>query len=214
MIEQKKISRRTFLKIAGIGLGAGVVVCGGLSTAALYQPPINFIESEAQGAGAMNGKILITYASKCGATGEVAKAIADVITAKGEAVDVKRIKDVKDLSGYKAVLVGSAIRMGAWLSEAVDFVRQNQPALAKAQTSYFTVCLTLKDDTAENRARAASFTEPVRAILKPVNEAWFAGMMDRNKLSLLDRLIANMVKAPEGDFRKWDLIRSWAEQLA
>ena len=44
--------------------------------------------------------------------------------------------------------------------------------------------------------------------------ATFAGALDRSRLSFPDRLIARAVKAPDGDFRDWPAIRSWAEGVA
>ena len=48
MNNQKMISRRKFLKIAGISAGTAVLACGGLSALAVQAPPINFFETESQ----------------------------------------------------------------------------------------------------------------------------------------------------------------------
>jgi menaquinone-dependent protoporphyrinogen oxidase len=42
----------------------------------------------------------------------------------------------------------------------------------------------------------------------------FVGKLDRRHLSLGERLVTNMVKAPEGDFRDWTKIRAWAREIA
>ena len=54
------------------------------------------------------------------ATGEVARALAEAFAARGRMADVQLVKHVKDISPYSAVIVGSAIRMGHWLPEAVE----------------------------------------------------------------------------------------------
>jgi menaquinone-dependent protoporphyrinogen oxidase len=41
-------------------------------------------------------------------------------------VDVKPVKEKPQITGYSAVVLGSAIRMGNWLPKAVDFVKANQ----------------------------------------------------------------------------------------
>jgi menaquinone-dependent protoporphyrinogen oxidase len=158
----------------------------------------------------MTGKVLVAYATKAGSTAEVAQAIAEVLRGKGENVDVAPVKEVKDLSPYRAVIAGSAIRMGSWLPEAVDFVAKNQAALAKVPTAFFLVSGYLKDDTPEMRAKVSAFLDPVRAMVKPGKEGMFAGKMDYSKITFLDRLIAKMVKSVEGDWRNWDQIRAWA----
>jgi menaquinone-dependent protoporphyrinogen oxidase len=160
----------------------------------------------------MTGKVLITYATRAGSTAEVAQAIAEVLRARseGENVDVAPVKEVQDLSPYRAVIVGSAIRMGSWLPEAVEFVTKNQAALDKVPTAFFLVSGYLKDDTPEMRAKVSAFLDPVRAMVKPGKEGLFAGKMDYSKITFLDRLIAKMVKSVEGDWRNWDQIRAWA----
>ena len=58
----------------------------------------------------MNNKILVTYASRAGSTAEVAEAIGKTLTEGGAQVDVIPMQDVNDLSPYRAVVAGSAIR--------------------------------------------------------------------------------------------------------
>jgi len=161
----------------------------------------------------MKNKILVAYASRAGSTGEVARVIGKTLGESGAAVEVKPIKNVTSLIGYDAVVVGSAIRMGKWLPEAVDFVKTNQSLLQEVPTAFFTVCLTLHEDTKENRATVAAYTEPVRALRQPDQEAFFAGVMDYSYLSFFARLMAKWVKAPQGDWRDWTAIQRWAREL-
>ena len=90
----------------------------------------------------MAGKILVAYATRAGSTTEAAQAIAEALRALyswGDTVDVLPVKAVNDLSPYRAVIAGSAIRMGHWLPEAVDFVTKNQAELAKVPVAFFLV---------------------------------------------------------------------------
>ena len=211
-MQTSKISRRNFLKIGTIAVGATLVTCSGLTAAGLYNPPVEFPQSI--GEGKMNGRILVAYASVCGSTAEIAQEICKTLIAKGEAVDLRQAKDVKDLDVYKTVVLGSAIRMGKWKSEAVDFTTRFQSALAQKSTAFFTVCLTLKDDTQENRNKVSAYLNPVRALVKPGKEGFFAGKIDYSRLNFFEGFIMrNMIKAPEGDFRKWDLIKAWAAEV-
>ena len=157
--------------------------------------------------------MLIAYASRCGSTGEVAQAIAQELTAQGQAVDVRLAKDVSDLSGYQAVVVGSAIRFGKWLPEAVTFVEKNRLALNRVPTAFFSVhALALDDSTASQRRRRA-YLDTVRRIVAPKHEAFFAGKVDPARLSIGERFLARLVRAPEGDLRDWNGIRGWAQQI-
>jgi menaquinone-dependent protoporphyrinogen IX oxidase len=96
---------------------------------------------------------------------------------------------------------------------AVEFVKKNQSQLSQMPTAFFTVHLLHLDDSAESRALRAGYTEPVRKIVAPGTEMFFAGRIGYAKLSLFERLISSMMKAPEQDLRDWNKIRAWAESV-
>jgi menaquinone-dependent protoporphyrinogen oxidase len=206
----RTLSRRDFLKITGITLGTSAAACSGLAALATYSPEITLSEST-YGDQNMPKKILITYASKRGSTGEVAEAIGKTMARIGARVDLLPLKKVTGLSGYQAVLIGSAIRVAKWLPEAVDFVSENRAALQRVPTAYFTVCMTLAEDTPANQTRAAGFLEPVRTMLAPVAEGYFAGKVDPKTLSFLENTMLKAKNVPQGDFRDWSKITSWAQ---
>ena len=66
----------------------------------------------------MNGKLLVTYASKYGATREIAEKITEILHQAGLQADVTSVKDVRDLSAYQCVILGSAVYVGKWQKEA------------------------------------------------------------------------------------------------
>ena len=112
----------------------------------------------------MSDKILIAYATEAGSTAEVAEAIGQELREAGAEVEVRLAKDVKDVSPYKAAIVGSAVRMGKLLSDATKFVKKNRKALSRVPVAYFVVCLTMKDDTEENRRTVEAYLEPVQLV--------------------------------------------------
>lgn len=161
----------------------------------------------------MNEKVLVAYASKAGSTMEVAQALGEELTKRGYAVDVMPFKQVGDLENYSGFVLGSAIRVGAWLPEAAKFIEQHQAALAQKPVALFAVHLNnLGDDPASREARQA-YLAPQRKLITPISEALFAGVGDLSKLSFLERLISKAVKSPEGDFRDWTAIRGWGQSI-
>ncbi|PKN92243.1 MAG: flavodoxin, partial [Chloroflexi bacterium HGW-Chloroflexi-7] len=138
----------------------------------------------------MSQNILVTYASRTGATQGVAEAIGKTLAESGAIVDVKPMSTVTDLSPYSAVVAGSAIQASAWLPEAVDFISANQHALSQKPFATFLVCMTLAMKNGEKyRPFVTDFINPVRRMVKPVSEAQFAGVLDLKKIpSLGDRI--------------------------
>ena len=159
-------------------------------------------------------KILIAYATKAGSTAEVAAEIGRVIESKGGCqVDVRPVGKLNGVDGYDAVVIGSAIRAGKWLPEARKFVEKHRDALGRVPVALFAVCLTLKDDTEENRRTVAAYLDPICEIVQPVEVGLFAGVMDYSKLPFILRLLMKAMKTPQGDFRDWEAITSWADNI-
>ena len=167
----------------------------------------------------MNDKILVTYASRAGSTAEVAKAIGKTLSENGAQVDVLAMQDVKDLSPYRAVVAGSAIRKSKWLPEAAEFIQTHHAALSQKPFAMFTVCITLAMSNGDKyRSGVTEWVAPVRAQVRPVSEGLFAGMLDFGKLPLsLDTLLLRAAVAfgifPKGDHRDWNAIQAWATDL-
>ena len=167
----------------------------------------------------MSNKILVTYATRTGSTVGVAEAIGKTLADGGALVDVLPMQEVKDLSPYRAVVAGSAIQNKQWLPEAMQFIQAHRAELARKPFAAFLVCMTLAMRNGENyRPFVADFLAPVRALVKPVNEGLFAGVLDISKVpSLGDRLKFRLSILfgvwSEGDHRDWNAIRAWANSI-
>jgi menaquinone-dependent protoporphyrinogen oxidase len=210
----EKVTRRRFLKTGCVVTAAvGVTACGGFALAASYQPKIDQ-PSVSYGTKTAANRFLVTYASKAGSTAETAARMGELISGHNLAVDVLPVGQVTDLTPYRSVVLGSAIRAGKVLPEAMTFIEKNQAALQQKPFSLFVLCATLATDNADTRKTVAAYLDPVRAVVTPTREGLFAGVLDPNKLPLLERLMVFFMKAPEGDFRKWDQINAWGESAA
>lgn len=161
----------------------------------------------------MSKKILVAYGSYSGSTAETANFIGKKLSDKGMQVDVKPVNKIKSIDGYNSVIIGSAIMMGKMKSSVVKFVKRNKDGLARVPVAMFLVCLTVKEDTAENRKIASGYLDPVKAEIKPVSEGFFPGKVDFKKIpfpaSLLTILPAFKNSVPEGDFRDWGKVEKW-----
>ena len=208
-----KISRREFLGCSAAALGGTCLECGGATYRAATPPPVEKTETVISGENIMNGKVLVVYASKCGSTGEIAEALAGEIAARGRKVDVALAENVKDLSGYSAVVLGSAIRFGQWLSPAVEFAERFKEALRAVPVAIFTAHIMALGESKEDHAGRQAYIQPLLKEITPVSVAFFAGNVDADKLSFVEKTIGRMVGSPVGDQRDWTKIRAWASQL-
>ncbi len=202
------LSRRDFLKISGVSVAA----CAGLVFLGTRAPAVT-LPDVSYGEANMTSKVLIAYATKSGSTAEVAAAMGEALGKLGVAVDVKPVKDVTRLDDYRAVVLGSAVRMGAWLPEAANFVKNNPAHLSRLPVAYFTVHLQNLGDSEEERTLRTAYTAPVRQVLAPTTEAFFAGKMELARLSFFERMLSKAMKAVDEDRRDWGKITAWAEGL-
>lgn len=213
--EQGRISRRSFLMLTG-GI-ISVVSLGSMPNARFtHAAATEFPESKCGGGSEADKKFLVAYASKYGSTAGVAEAIGKELCSRGAPVDVLLIKNIGDLSSYRGVVVGSAIYKWKWLPEAVDFVKMNREVLRRVPVAYFLVCMTMCEPTEENRRKVLAYLDPLLKEVpqvKPVRIGTFAGALRYGNLSWLEKMLMKFVGAPEGDFRDWDAIRAWANDL-
>lgn len=166
------------------------------------------------GAAGSARRVLVAYGTGAGSTAEVADRIARTLAARGPAVDVKPVTAVPSLAGYDAVVLGGPMHAGKVISSVRNFTHDRRQELARVPVACFVTCLILKDDTPENRAKAASALDPVRADVTPVSVGLFAGKLDYATLSFSMRFfIKYFLRAPEGDFRDWNAIEKWAGDL-
>ncbi|MDD5168400.1 MAG: flavodoxin domain-containing protein [Syntrophales bacterium] len=213
-INLRNISRRDFLTFS-TGLIAAISL-GQRSGAGIgHAAEIKFPEGRCGDEKNMKKRVLVTYASKYGSTGGVADAMGRELCSAGVAADVVLIKDAVNLSSYQGVVIGSAIYMGKWMPEAIDFVKKNRDILRQVPVAYFLVCMTLSQPTEKNRAEVLSYMDPILKTVpevKPVGIGTFAGALDYNNLSWLYKKILKAKGSPEGDFRDWNAIRAWARE--
>jgi len=215
---QLKITRRRFI----------IYSCGAIAAASLAYPRLVHTENQPENLfptttfgeiKEMNKRILVTYASQAGSTAEVANAIGKKIASHGFLTDVKPMPDVSQLSGYDAVIAGSAIHGGKWLSEGIKFLKSNCNELRKVPFAAFMVCITLGMKNADQYQEGVrAWMEPVRAIVRPNREGYFAGSLDFKEIpfsinALALRAAVKMGALPEGDHRDWSKIDSWADSL-
>jgi menaquinone-dependent protoporphyrinogen oxidase len=164
----------------------------------------------------MINSILIAYASKYGATAEIAEKIGAVLRQAGLNADVLPADKVGDVTSYTAVVLGSAVYAGQWRSEAVKLLEANEQQLADRAVWFFSSGPTGAGDPSAlmKGYRFPEAQQPIADRIKPRDIAFFHGNIDLKKLNLAEKVIVKGVKAPIGDFRDWAAITAWANDIA
>ena len=156
-------------------------------------------------------KVLVVAASRHGSTADIARAIGDRLRDRRHDVDVLEPTQVSSLDGYGAVIIGSAVYAGSWLADAREFVETNADALPTKRVWLFSSGPL--DDT-ESDAIPAKKIDRLTSASGSLGHHVFAGRLDRSELNLAERLLTKIVHAPDGDFRDWDDVTCWADQIA
>lgn len=164
----------------------------------------------------MNVQVLVAYATKYGATAEIAEKIGQVLREAGLHVDVLPVDRVSDLTPYKAVVLGSAVYVGQWRKEAATFLEDNEKELAERPVWLFSSGPTGEGDPVQlmKGFRFPETLQPIADRIQPRDIAFFHGALDMKELSLAEKLVIKGIKAPVGDFRDWETISSWAVAIA
>jgi menaquinone-dependent protoporphyrinogen oxidase len=161
----------------------------------------------------MTKRFLIAYASKCGSTAEIAESMGKVLVTRGCEVDILPVNQVKSMDAYDGIVAGSAVRVGAWLPEAVNFVKDNQTTIQKIPTAIFTVHGLNWENTSASEALRKNYTNAIKQVITPVDEVFFAGKIDYSTMTFLEKMLCKTVKAAEEDRRDWGVINGWAAEI-
>jgi len=159
--------------------------------------------------------VLVAYASKRGATAEIAEAIADALRQAGLEVDCRAAGEVGDLDSYNAVVLGSAVYMKRWQGDAKHFLRKHTEELSRLPFWVFSSGPV--GDPSE--ASDPSWLEPPRIIARAErlgvrDHVIFGGRMPVDPRGPIEHAMVKNTPAQYRDMRDWEEIRSWAGGIA
>lgn len=156
-------------------------------------------------------RVLVTVASRHGATWEIGEVIADVLAARGLDVETRVPEDVTTLDGVDAVVLGSAVYLAHWMPAARDLADRQTRELRERPVWLFSSGLAVQP--------AASANSPhellaLRDQLGARGHRSFRGRLDRSLLTFTERAAIAGARAREGDHRDMDAVRAWAAEVA
>ena len=157
--------------------------------------------------------VLVGYATRGGATREVAEAIAAGIRQAGHTVEVADLKSTPTIDGIDAAVIGSGIQAGVWYSESLQWLDQNAAALGDRPVALFNVCLTAQDPA--QRDSALAYNKVPTAKLTAVADAeTFAGRYVPAKASWWQRLLLKGLRQGAQDHVDPAGATAWGKKLA
>jgi menaquinone-dependent protoporphyrinogen oxidase len=173
-------------------------------------------------------KVLVTYATRHGATRGIAERIGQTLEQRGMEAVVQPADQARQVEGFDAFVVGSAAYMGHWLKDATRFVERNREALGSHPTWLFSSG-PIGTDRVDKQGRDVLETgrprefEELAPEIHPREERVFFGAFDPDAepIGLWERLGAPFLRMssvreamPAGDFRDWPAIEAWATGIA
>ena len=158
-------------------------------------------------------RVLVSTASRHGATEEIAQEIGKALRARlpGSEVDVIPLDQVGTVDGYDAVVLGSAVYMGRWLEPARTLAGSHAEALSGRPVWLFSSGPV--GDPPKPDAEPVDVAE-LRRLTAAGDHRVFPGRIDRHELGFTERAVVRAVRAAEGDFRDWPAVREWAAEIA
>ena len=156
-------------------------------------------------------RILVTVASRHGATAEMGDVVARELEQAGHTVDVIAPDDVERVVPYDAVVLGSAVYVGRLAASLRDLVERQGAHLRLRPVFLFW------SGPVGDPPMPAGVPDDVTDMARTVEAddvMCFVGALDRSQLNLSERALVALTKAEAGDFRDWDVVRDWGRKVA
>ena len=155
--------------------------------------------------------VLVSAASKHGATAEVGDHIGEALLRRGFNVTVAEPDDAKPDSGYDGIVLGSGVYAGHWLKDAKNLAARIADASSHPPVWVFSSGpLGDPPKPDEEPVDVAGIVD----LIAPIEHRVFSGKIDKSELGFGERAIMIAVRAPDGDFRDWNEISAWADGIA
>lgn len=158
---------------------------------------------------ASDGSVLVAFGSKRGGTAGLATMIGDALAESGCTVVVSPARDVRDISGFDAVIVAGALYGNRWHRDARRFVRRNAGTLRRLPV--WLVSTGPLDDTATHHD--IDPTRQVQKLMARIGARGHATFGGRLRPDARGFPASAMAKTKAGDWRDPAHVHRWAASV-
>ncbi|MBJ7450990.1 MAG: flavodoxin [Blastococcus sp.] len=162
-------------------------------------------------------RVLVVVASRHGATAGIGVALArdiggsDAGRSAGLAAMAISAANRPDPSAFDAVVLGSAVYAGRWLEPAREYAATHAETLRGRPTWLFSSGPVGEPPFPPDEPHDVA---PLAALTHARGHAIFPGRLEKERLGFAERAMVTAMRAPLGDFRDWDAVRAWGEEIA
>jgi menaquinone-dependent protoporphyrinogen oxidase len=162
-------------------------------------------------------KVQVICGTRLGSTRQIAERIAHRLAEAGLEATPLAPEEVVGEPTADAFVLGSGVYAGHWQKAITRFAMEKAPTLRQRPVWLFSSG-PLGDKATGSAPSEPQEAEALRRMLNARGHRVFAGALDRDAvdgsdLNRLERAITRKF-IPEGDWRDWDAIDRWADEIA
>jgi menaquinone-dependent protoporphyrinogen oxidase len=161
--------------------------------------------------------LLIAYATAHGSTAEIARHIARRLDQQGTTVAVTSVTDITSIDDFDAVMIGSAVHNRSWLPQAAAFIQCFEEPLGERRVWTFSVGMPgalARPFQKWGAIEEDQIMATIPAAITVQSHRLFSGVVQRTDFSFMSRIILRLMGGHFGDFRDWDAINRWADEVS
>ncbi len=170
---------------------------------------------------------LIVYASTHGQTAKIAARLGEALRAQGLETRVAEVGEAGalDPAAYDLAVVGASIHAGHHQRAIASWVKRHRAALAAMPSAFFSVCLTVAEDTEASRDATRGYLDDFAEATgwTPAHATSFAGALLYREYDFMTRLVMRLLMARghhptdtsrDYEYTDWEAVDRFAAQCA
>ena len=156
-------------------------------------------------------RVLVTVGSRHGGTAEIGAEVAQVLARAGHTVDVLHPDEVEHVTGYDAVVLGSAVYAGRVVPSIRALVHRCLADLG--ETSVWVFWSGPVGVPLQPQGEPGELERMLRRV-RPRDRKVFAGRLVPAALGPAERALVRLLGVQAGDYRDFEDVRRWARGIA